>query len=296
MRLALGLFTALLLVFSHASADEIVLANGDKINGEIVEWAIDFVVIEHPQLGRIQLALDDLDVDTGKPPKKGWFDSGFMRGWNRNINLGLNGTIGDTDTTNLTAGFNFNYADEFKRWRFTGRYFFNRSDDEGDNDNNALVDLRRDWLIPMSNWFGFTAFRYQFDQFESWQHRTTFSLGPGYHLVKSEAHTLDTTLGVAFTREFGERQDSKGEAVWGLEYAWQISDRQSFTFRNDFFPEFSPSPGEFRNFTVSEYSIVLTKEPVLKWTAGIQNDYETDIEPGDKENDFRYYMALGIDW
>ena len=295
MSLRLGLCAALVLVCTPAAADEITLANGDKINGEIVEWAVDYVVVEHPQLGKIRLDLDDLDIDTGTPPKKGWFDTGFMRGWNRNISLGFNGRQGDTATTNLTAGFNFNYSDEFKRWRFTGRYFYNKTND-GDNDNNARLDLRRDWLIPQSRWFGFGAFRYQFDQFESWQNRTTFSGGPGFHIVKSEAHVLDTLLGLAFTREFGERQTQKGELLWGLEWAWTISKRQSFSFENNLFPEFSPTAGEFRNLTTAEYRIMLLEEPVLKWTVGLQNEYETDIEPGDHNNDLRYYMALGVDW
>ncbi len=289
------LVTALVLICMNASADEIVLANGDKINGEIVEWAVDYLVIEHPQLGRMRLELDQLDIDTGKPPKPGFFDTGFMRGWNRSISLGFNGRIGDNDSTNLTAGFDFNYGDDFKRWRFTGRYFFDQSDD-GDNDNNARMDLRRDWLIPESRWFGFTAFRYQFDQFESWNHRTTFSGGPGFHLVESEAHVLDTILGLAFTREFGERQSEKGEVLWGLEWAWTISKRQRFKFENNLFPEFSPSAGEFRNLTTAEYRFLITEDPSLNWKIGVQNEYETDIEPGDKKNDLRYYMALGVDW
>jgi len=291
----LRLLLALVLLSTNAAADELVLANGDKINGEIVEWAIDFVVIDHPQLGRMKLDLAQLDIDTGTPPKPGWFDSGFMRGWNRSINLGINGTRGDTITTNLTAGFNFNYADDFKRWRWTGRYFYNQADD-GDNDNNAIMNLRRDWLIPESRLFGFAAFRYQFDQFESWKHRTTLSGGPGIHLVKSEAHVLDTTFGLAFTREFGERQTEKGEGLWGLEWTWTISKRQSFNFENNLFPEFTPNAGEFRNLTTAEYRVLLTEEPKLNWTIGAQNEYETDIEPGDKKNDLRYYMALGVDW
>jgi hypothetical protein len=296
MSVRLGLCAALVLVCTQAAADEITLANGDKINGEIVEWAVDYVVIEHPQLGEVRLNLDDLEIDTGTPPKKGWFDTGFMRGWNRNINMGLNGTISEDTTTNLTLGFNFNYADEFKRWRFTGRYFYNQSTDSDDNDNNARIDLRRDWLIPNSRLFGFGTFRYQFDQFESWEHRTTFIAGPGLHLVESEAHALDTTLGLAFTREFGDRQTSRGELMWGLEWKWTITKRQSFAVENNFFPQYRPTTGEFRNFTTAEYQVILLEDPTLKWTIGAQNDYETDIDPGDKENDLRYYMALGVDW
>ena len=173
-----------------ARADTLVLANGDTLTGEVVEWAVDHVVIEHPQLGLVRLSLEQLDIDTGTPPRPGLFGSNFLRGWNRSVNLGLNGKRGNSVSTNLTAGFNFNYADEFKRWRFNGRYFFNESDD-GDHDNNARVDLRRDWLIPESTWFAFSSLRYQFDQFESWKHRTTLSLGPGYHLVDTESHELD---------------------------------------------------------------------------------------------------------
>ncbi len=36
-------------------ADQLVLANGDRLNGEIVERALEYVVIAHPQLGRLRL-------------------------------------------------------------------------------------------------------------------------------------------------------------------------------------------------------------------------------------------------
>ena len=52
-------------------ADTLILANGDKISGEIVEWAVDHVVLEHPQLGRVRLTLDQLEIDTGTPPNPG---------------------------------------------------------------------------------------------------------------------------------------------------------------------------------------------------------------------------------
>jgi len=295
MNRCLGLLAALVFLTTPAAADELVLANGDKINGEIVEWAIDFVVIEHPQLGRIRLDLDQLEIDTGTPPKPGFFDTGFMRGWNRSINMGLNGRKGDTTSTNLTVGFNFNYTDDFRRWRWNGRYFYNQEDD-GDNDNNFRMDLRRDWLVPDSRWFGFASFRYQYDQFESWRHRTTFSGGPGLHVVETEAHKLDTTLGLAFTREFGDRQTEKGEVLWGVESNWKISQRQSFSFENNLFTEFTPDAGEFRILTLADYKILLTESPKLSWNVGIQNEYETDNEPGDKKNDLRYLMGLGVDW
>ena len=291
----IGLSFVLCVVAGTVQADELILANGDTLNGEIIEWAIDYVLIEHPQLGKIRLSLDQLEIDTGTPPKRGWFDTNFMRGWNRSINVGLNGTSGDTNTANLTIGYNFNYADDFKRWRFTGRYFYNNTDD-GDDDNNARIDLRRDWLVPESRWFGFAVFRYQFDQFESWNHRTILSAGPGFHLVDTEAHILDTNVGPTFTREFGDRQAQKGELLWGIDWSWTISKKQSFTLGNNLFYEYRPTAGEYRNLTTGEYKVLLRDDPKLNLVAGVENEYETDVEPGDKKNDLRYYLALGVDW
>ena len=67
-RLTLGL--ALATLCAGARADTLVLANGDTLNGEILEWAVDYVVIEHPQLGPVRLSLDQLEIDTGTPPRK----------------------------------------------------------------------------------------------------------------------------------------------------------------------------------------------------------------------------------
>ena len=279
-----------------ASADTLVLANGDEITGEIVEWALDSVVIEHPQLGRIRLSLEQLEIDTGEPPSRGFLGTRFLRGWNRNINFGWNGEVGDSPSTNIVAGLNFNFEDQFKRWRLTGRYFFNSSDD--DNDNNATVDLRRDWLRPGSPWFSFATYRFQFDAFESWKYRSIFSAGPGYNLLRTDdnEHVLDTRLGVTYTREFSGRSQNKGEALIAFDYSWAFSKKYSLSFSNQLFVQAVPSAGEFRNLTIGEWTMALTERPSMNLRVGFSNEYETDIEPGDTKNDFKYYMALGLDF
>jgi putative salt-induced outer membrane protein YdiY len=291
----LSIVLALCLCGVTAGADTLTLANGDELHGEIVEWAVDHVVIEHPQLGKIQLSLEQLDIDTGEPPSHGLFGTRFLRGWKRNINFGLNGEYGGSRTTHITAGMNFSYRDEFKRWLFKARYFFNDGDDD-DADNNANVDLRRDWLFPGHRWFAFSMFRYQFDQFESWKHRTILSVGPGYHLVRREAHELDTRLGAAFTREFGERRTEKAEALFALDYTWTLSSNQSVTLSNQLFTEVRPNAGELRNLTLGEWKILLTQEPSFSLTLGAQNEYETDVEPEDQKNDLKYYLSVGLDF
>jgi putative salt-induced outer membrane protein YdiY len=273
------------------------LANGDVLNGEIVEWAVDHVVIDHPQLGEIRISLEQLDPDTGAPPSPGLFGTNFLRGWNRGIDLGWTGRQGSTNTLNITAGLNFNYTDEFRRWKLTGRYFFNSSSNASDDaDNNARIDLRRDWLFPGHDWFAFASFRYQFDQFEAWRHRTVISVGPGYNLVHTEAHKLDLRAAPTFTREYAGSKSSNGEVLFGVDYDWTISPRSSLHLSNDFYVQYTPNAGDFRNLTTGEWKLKITEEPSLALKIGGSNEYDSNPDPGDKANDLRYYLSLGLDF
>jgi putative salt-induced outer membrane protein YdiY len=292
----ISIVLALCACCSAARGDTIRLANGDSLNGEIIEWALDYVVIEHPQLGQMRLSLEQLEIDTGKRPSPGLFGTTFMRGWKRSIDLGWTGDQGTTDNLNLTTGLDFSYADEFKRWAIRGRQFYSE-EDEGVTDNNARIDLRRDWLFPGSRWFAFVSSRYQYDEFESWEHRTTLTSGPGYELIGRESnHRLDGRLGAAFTREFGDRDESQGEGLLAFDYYWEPAERYSVSITNQLFTEVQPDIGEIRNLTIGELKVRLFEEPALSLKTGVENEYESDVEGDDEKNNLKYYISLGIDF
>ncbi|MDJ0852313.1 MAG: DUF481 domain-containing protein [Myxococcota bacterium] len=284
----------LLAAFGPARADTLKLANGDEISGEIVDWALDHVVLKHPQLGTIKLSLEQLELDTGKPPSPGLFGTRFLRGWNRRIDFGFNGKQGNSENTNFVLSSEMTYADAFKRWRTNARWFFN-ADEDGTSDNNARLDLRRDWLTPESRWFGFVAGRYQFDDFEAWEHRVVLGGGPGYNILKRPKHSLDATSGLFFTREFGDRQQEQGEVLAGLEYVWNPHRRYSVRIENQLFLQAIPDAGEIRNLSIGELRIRIVEEPLdVSFTVGVENEYETDVEEGDELNDIKYFMKVGL--
>ena len=274
---------------SSARADTLVLQNGDKLTGEIVEWAVDHVVLEHEQLGTIRLSLDQLKLDTGKPPSRGLFDTRIMRGWDRKITAGWTGEAGESTT--IRVGLRFGYKDEFKRWKMTGRYFFNEDDDE--NDNNGRLDLARDWLNPNSRWFLRVGGRYQYDQTEEWKHRTTATVAPGFHLIDTESHTLDVYLGPVYSREFGSRDDDKFESIVGLDYDWQILKNLSFKLDNNFFTQHAPEAFDIRNLTIAELSFQLTEKPDLTFNVQLENEWEVEDEDG-VSNQLNYGVSLGL--
>jgi putative salt-induced outer membrane protein YdiY len=285
----------LCLVASVSRAESVALANGDRLNVEVVDRGVDHIVIEHPQLGQVRLSVDQLDIDTEDPPKPGIFGTNILRGWSRALDIGLNGRQGNSETTSITAGAVMTYEDEFTRWGFKGRSFYAR-DKDGVSDNDGRFTLRRDQLLPGSRWFAFGSVRYAYDRFDSWKHRIVTSTGPGYQLVQRKTHALDLRLGATFTREFGDRETDEADAMFAIDYSWEPSDRYTLTFANQLFAEIQPDAGEFRSLTIAEWKMQILKEPALSLKAGVENEYETNVEEDDKKNDLKYYVSVGIDF
>jgi hypothetical protein len=283
---------SLVLIGSEARADTLVLANGDSLTGEIVEWAVDHVVIEHELLGTLRIALDQLDLDTGEPPSPGLFGTSFLRGWKRSVSWGMSGEAGDALT--VVGGLNFDYGDEFKRWKLTGRYFYNLNDDD-ENDNNSRIDLRRDWLFPTVDWFAFSSFRHQYDDTESWKNRFTVSAGPGYQVLENEKATLDFYGGPVYVREQGDRRDDRFETLLGLDFAWQISERASFSLTNNFFTQMSPQLWDLRNLSIGSLSYKLLDAPSLSLQLNGENEYELEDDDG-VNNTLNYNISLALDF
>ncbi len=154
--------------------------------------------------------------------------------------------------------------------------------------------MQRDWLVPDSRWFWRGGSSYQFDKFESWKQRLVLFGGPGYHRLEGDVHDLDGLLGLAFAREEGDRDDSKGEVVVGFDYVWTVSDGLSFAFSNNAFTEMVPDAGNLRNLTTSELRWSVMKDPALSLKLGVENEYETQVESDDEKNDLYYYLSLGL--
>ena len=114
--------------------------------------------------------------------------------------------------------------------------------------------------------------------------------------MRKEAHELDLRLGATFTREFGERDTDEADAMFAIDYSWRPGDRYTFTLANQLFTEVQPNGGEFRNLAIAEWKMQILEEPALSRQAGVENEYETDVEEDDKKNDVKYYVTVGIDF
>jgi putative salt-induced outer membrane protein YdiY len=228
-------------------------------------------------------------------PERGLFGTALFIGWDHSISVGVSGSAGNTDNQTVNARWRSSFEDDDDRWRFDASYFL-ASSGSNRTRNEANVTLTRDWLIPDSRRFYFLNAGYQYDQFKAWEHRASGFGGVGYTLVSRPTFEFNTRLGVGATYEWGAVNELTPEALFGATVVrWNITDSQTLAASNTFFPNLRDL-GEFRNVSALEYQIKIDRADGISLRFGIENEYESDPEPGDKSYNLKYYGALVIDF
>jgi putative salt-induced outer membrane protein YdiY len=294
-----------LLAAVAAHADKVRLKNGDVISGQVVETTDTGLVLEHPVLGRLTIAADQIDAkalgdaklpDPVPPPRPGLFGTPVLAGWKKQIQLGFNGSSGNSDAQDFLVGVRGNYADDSKRWQFDSGYV--RSTSGGsDTKNQAFVLLTRDFLFTGAKYFAWGSGRYDFDTFQDWRHRIDLSLGGGYSFVDRKTFDVRSRLGFGVTKTFGSigRDKWVPEAVIGLETDWLPTAQQKISAYTTFYPSLT-NGGEFRSLSGIDWSLALAEALGLSLNLGVQDRYESDVAPGIKNNDLLYRAALLYDF
>ncbi|MEM6333537.1 MAG: DUF481 domain-containing protein [Planctomycetota bacterium] len=225
--------------------------------------------------------------------KPGIFGTDLLTGWDRTFSLGLYGSEGNTQELDVTAQVDAAYEDDLHRWLFNASWFYGTQDSET-TDNEVLLSLRKDWLIPDSRWFVFALGTYEYDDFEAFQHRVTASVGVGYDFIKEDDLALRGLAGVGAQREFGsDNENITPEGLLGVEFMWKPFAGQRLTASHFFYPELERFD-ELGNRNVSkvEYTIDIDRDYGLSFKVGAINEYESQTDDDSFHNDFDYYAAI----
>jgi putative salt-induced outer membrane protein YdiY len=284
-----------LTIASAASAGEVELKNGDVLEGIITQENPDSVTIDHPVLGVLELdranvgsvAVDEEDPVYVPEEVEGW----FFPGWEKTLEAGFTGKDGNTESLNFYGLFNTDYEDETDRWDIRARYFL-EYDDGDQNRNEGDVGVTRDWLLPERPYFTFAKLKYEHDRFTGWQHRYSGFYGFGYPFVDNGTTSLIGRLGAGGNYEAGDVNEFTPEALVGLELNHKITDNQKLTVYNTLYPALDPFLSEFRNVSGATYAIKLNSARGLSFKIGIENEYNSEVEPGTEKNDLKYFGAL----
>ena len=286
----------------------VVLAAGDTIKGRVLERSDSSIVLKHANLGRIEIPREHIDSIKIKEPElkreenPGLFDAQLRKlgakasrskekGWNASIDLSLNTSSGNTEEQSMRFGSHIKRELPTLRGKMDISYY--RKVKEGDlTDNKLTLGLGRDWLDPESVWFWFLQGRFDYDEFESWEQRANAQIGPGYHLIQNDHFVLDARLGLGPRREWGSQNDNlKAEALVGMDFEWQINNKQTFNVSPYFFPV-AGDLDDYRARVAGEWRVLFDSQINLNFVVGGLYEYQSIVDQDKDNGDLRMYVGL----
>ena len=309
--------TALLLAATlSAGAETIKLNDGDVINAPIKAQDDSSITIDHPSLGEVKIertkiaaiytdvdamATANAEADATKKAAEleaeraadtGLFGTGIFKGWNRQLELGLNGAEGNSQNINFRSAFRTNYEDDTDRWLYNMVYRAAKSNGTT-NENKFFAELTKDWLIPDEDYFFFANGRFDWDDFQDWDTRWSGFGGVGYQFVDNDKWNVRGRAGVGGNQEMGGTTGDEftTEALLGVEADYKISDKHSIAFTNYLYPSLEDSSA-FRNNTTLDYVIAIDRDKGMDLKLGMANEHDSSAPTTSKKNDFTYYITL----
>jgi len=296
--IAVSLTASLTLAPQVAHAGTVTLANDDTVTGTIIDQNDDGVTLEHADLGTLSIpaaniagvALEESDPIYVEPPVPD-----FFTGWDKTLSIGLTGSDGNTDSLNVYAAFDTGYEDKTDRWAIRADVFY--SENEGVNTTNYYqASIVKDWLLPDKDYFYWASLKYENDRFTGWKERTSAFVGIGRELIERDNYNMVGRIGLGANYEAGSVNELTPELLLGLEGKWDIDDVSSLSYYTQLFPSLDPLFSEFRNVSGVAYVVAIDKGRGMSLKIGAENHYTSDVVPGTRRNDLKYYASLVYDF
>lgn len=305
----------------------ITLTNGDTLTARVIQEDAATVTVSHPVLGRITIprtsiasialapkpaAPADGEVDPvtdtieqAEPtPAESTAEEIIAEGdttgdditgpdWEVSLDLSLTSVTGNTDEQSLRFGFNAGFETEEAKFVSDLSYYFKQSDG-ATTDNKLTTGVQYDWLDTDSPWFWFGSSRFDYDQFESWEQRIAAHTGPGYRFLQDVPDmTLSVRAGPGVRREFGSENDqARFEGVFGFDYSWRYTRRQSFDVTFRYFPVLTDFTSDYRLRSGANWRLLIDEDWNLSLLIGFTHEYQNIVSPGNDPNDLRIFTGL----
>jgi len=219
----------------------------------------------------------------GEPTTKPWEIKGA---------LGFTLTDGNSDTVTLLIGANA--LREWTKWKLAMRIgiLYAKSNQVETASEWIFVEKLERKLSERATIF--QALLLEHDEQEDLAYRIQFTMGYNRRLVKKEKFELWGNVGggVLYEKFFDDEQ-TEGIAQLGINFTWQITKTLKYEQIITFFPSLSDS-GEFRMYWESVFTTPISDRFDLR--ISILDRYDSNPQPGVKENDLTIAIALAINF
>ena len=275
--LSLGMLPSL----SWAESVTLTLRNGDKIHGTLIEQTPDdgTTVLDHPQLGRLELTAEQLKPAEAKPL------------WTSSLSAGLIGNEKDGDSS-MSVSFTgkTRYNDEQQKLSLSGSFNASKSKDSGEalsiETEKGSAELRYDKPIG-SNLDLFALSNYQYNGTnDSGVNTVLGNIGVAFPLMKSETTDFTVSIGPSVQWSGGGITcpsdtfcgNTYGGATLTADLSWKPLPTLKFGLQNQFTTVWANEiqPGNTLTAEVRYYPAVNSK---LFTTLRVQSTYQSMSTP-----------------
>lgn len=272
------------------------LKSGERVNGRVIDMDSEGMTVMSPLLGPVRVARADLVALEGQPagepaaaPAVPANPTSFWKGWKWNVELGLNGSDGNSQTLNFRAGLNGKR--ETSKTDTTVSFLYNYGSDDGEKSKDRFeANIRNDWKLQ-SPWRLFAQGKAEYDYFQDWDWRLSGYAGVGYEFIKNDKTTFIGRLGAGASKEIGGKDNSiTPEGLLGLDYNHKINDRNEIFANVDFYPSLKDL-GPYRFVAKAGWQIVVDEKSGMNLKLGAEDRYDSRPE-GRKRNDVDYFVLL----
>ena len=180
----------------------------------------------------------------------------FWRAWDLSYELGVNGSVGNSDTHTWRTAAKGKRATETSV--LTASVDYRKSMDQSKTTADRLFqEWRAEFPNKNNQWSWYMHGTVEFDAFRAYDARVTEDNGIGYQWYKNDVGSFITRAGAGTSREFGGPKDEWiPEGVLGAVYERKINKRQKFSLSNEFFFDLTEF-GENRMNTKGDWQVIL---------------------------------------
>jgi putative salt-induced outer membrane protein YdiY len=318
---ARSILTLCFLVLSSVpvSADQVLLKNGDRLSGRVVEQDDERVVLETDYAGTLNIVASHVERVTrassaaarpgpGAEQKlaaagdsaavsKGyaseWF-SGIAKGWKGDASVGFSYTAGNSENTTMTTGMRAVKDGGADKLSVYARSLWNNNRKlaaNGTTSNAFWGGARYDRGFDRK-FFGFGSYDFESDRPKKLNFRSVAGAGIGRHAVKTEKTELDVIAGGAWnhTWQVGKNTDAP-EALVGNTLKHRFTDRLKLQSGFTFYQNITDIR-EFRYILDTTLAVDVTKK--IGWFVTFGNRFNNDPVGTAEKNDFLF--TTGIRW
>lgn len=208
--------------------------------------------------------------------------------WSGKATLGYLATSGNTENSNLNAGFELGYAPGKWAHLLNARAIYAAENDLTTTEAYELAFkserslTEHDFLFGRLNW--------RKDRFSSYESQFSQTVGYGRRLINLDAHKLNAEIGVGARQSDLIDGTSEDEFIvrGGLNYRWLLSETAEFT------QALSVEAGDTNTYSESVTALKASLLGELALVASYTIKNNSDVVPGTEKTDT--YTALSLEY